>query len=142
MPTIERIADVEHLVGQEVFVSDWTEVTQARIDNTRRLHRAGVTILAGSDPQAGVFPGPGLHAELAALAESGLAPIEVLRATTLYAARFLEQTRDPSFGVVSPGKQAYLVLIEGNPLKEVGALSRIKMVVRRGVVLERVSIGN
>ncbi|UCE30621.1 MAG: MaoC family dehydratase [Burkholderiales bacterium] len=32
MPTIERIADVEHLVGQEVFVSDWTEVTQARID--------------------------------------------------------------------------------------------------------------
>jgi imidazolonepropionase-like amidohydrolase len=111
-------------------------------DNVGRLHGAGVVILAGSDNQAGIFPGPGLHDELAALADSGLAPIEVLRATTLYAARFLEQTRDPSFGIVAEGKQADLVLLDGNPLEDVGALSRIRSVMRNGVVLERMPVAN
>src|SRR5207253_10407430 len=52
-------------------------------DNVRRLHEAGVTILAGSDMQAGVFPGAGLHRELHLLAESGLTPAQAIRAATL-----------------------------------------------------------
>jgi imidazolonepropionase-like amidohydrolase len=54
-----------------------------RAENIRRLHAAGVEIFAGSDTQSGVFPGPGLHRELANLARAGLSPIEVIRAVLL-----------------------------------------------------------
>ena len=106
-------------------------------DNVRRLHRAGVTILAGSDMQSGVFPGAGLHRELAYLHESGLSNVEVIRAATLDAARFLEARDDPSFGLVAVGKRADLLLVDGDPREDLNHLGRIRAVVVRGVPVER-----
>jgi len=105
--------------------ADWYE-------NVRRLHEAGVTILAGSDMQAGVFPGAGLHRELDHLHHAGLSTIEVIRAATLYPARFLEGTEDPAFGVLEAGKRADLLLVDGDPLTDLGALGRIRAVVVGG----------
>jgi imidazolonepropionase-like amidohydrolase len=105
--------------------ADWYE-------NVRRLHEGGVVILAGSDMQAGVFPGAGLHRELNHLHRAGLSAIEVVRAATLYPARFLEQTEDPAFGVLAAGKRADLLLVDGDPLADLGALERIRTVVVGG----------
>ena len=110
-------------------------------DNVRRLHEAGVTILAGSDMQAGVFPGAGLHRELHLLAESGLTPAQAIRAATLDAARFLADGKEPDFGVVAEGKRADLLLVDGDPTQNLDALARIRAVVKGGVVLERRAIG-
>ncbi len=104
---------------------DWYE-------NARRLHAAGVVILAGSDMQAGVFPGAGLHRELRHLESAGLSPIEVIRAATLHSARFLEASDDPAFGLIAVGKRADLLLVDGDPLADLGALERIRAVVVRG----------
>jgi imidazolonepropionase-like amidohydrolase len=109
-------------------------------DNVRRLRAAGVTILAGSDPQTGVFPGPGLHRELALLTEAGLSPADAIRAATIDAARFLADGKEPDFGIVAEGKRADLLLVEGDPTASVEALSRIRAVVLDGVVLERLPI--
>lgn len=109
-------------------------------DNVRRLHQAGVTILAGSDTQMGVFPGPGLHRELHLLTEAGLTPAETIRAATLDAARFLDETDDPDFGVIAPGKRADLLLVDGDPTADLGALSRIRAVLKNGVPLKREAI--
>jgi imidazolonepropionase-like amidohydrolase len=106
-------------------------------DNVRRLHEAGVTILAGSDMQSGVFPGPGLHRELAHLHESGLSNVEAIRAATVDAARFLEGRDDPSFGLVAVGKRADLVLVDRDPRDDLGNLARIRAVLVRGVPVER-----
>ena len=106
-------------------------------DNVRRLHAAGVTILAGSDMQSGIFPGAGLHRELHHLSQAGLRPLEVIQATTVNAARFLAADDDPPFGVVAPGKRADLVLVEGDPLEELDALERIRAVIVRGIPVER-----
>ena len=73
-------------------------------DNVRRLRGAGVTILAGSDAQTGVFPGPALHRELALLTEAGLAPADAIRAATIDSARFLANGREPEIGTVAEGK--------------------------------------
>jgi imidazolonepropionase-like amidohydrolase len=105
-----------------------------------KLHEAGVTILAGSDTQPGVFPGASLHRELALLAEAGLSPLEVVRAATLYPARFLTQSEDPPFGVVRVGKQADLVLVNGNPLERIAAISDLRAVILDGVPLERIPV--
>ncbi len=106
-------------------------------DNVRRLHRAGVTILAGSDMQAGVFPGAGLHRELDLLVEAGLSPAEALRAATLDPARYLSQREDPPFGLVAEGKIADLLLVEGDPTQGLQALSRIRAVIKGGLPMQR-----
>lgn len=103
----------------------------------RRMRAKGVTILAGSDAQSGVFPGAGLHREFALLVESGMTPAEVVRAATWDAARFLEASEDPSFGVVAAGKRADLLLVEGDPTADVANLARIRVVMKRGVALDR-----
>ncbi|HVM96994.1 MAG TPA: amidohydrolase family protein [Candidatus Acidoferrales bacterium] len=111
-------------------------------DNVRRLHAAGVVMLAGSDMQTGVFPGAGLHRELGYLKEAGLSEIEVIRAATIDAARFLEAKDDPDFGIVAPGKRADLLLVDGNPLDDLGNLDHIRAVMVRGMPVERVALTN
>jgi imidazolonepropionase-like amidohydrolase len=110
---------------------------EARCENVRRVHAAGITVLAGSDAQSGVFPGPGLHRELALLVRCGLTPAEALRAATGDAARFIADDPDPHFGVIAEGKVADLVLVEGDPTTDIGATERIREVFRHGIRLER-----
>lgn len=110
-------------------------------DNVRRLHTAGVTILAGSDVQTGVFPGAGLHRELHLLAESGLTPAQAIRAATSDAARFIAGAAEPDRGLVAPGKRADLLLVDGDPTTDLDALARIRAVILGGVVLERIPVG-
>jgi hypothetical protein len=114
----------------------WTERPSWR-ENVRRLRAAGVTILAGSDAQTGVFPGPGLHRELALLTEAGMTPAEAIRSATLDPARFIANGREPDFGVVAEGKIADLLLVDGDPTRDLAALAKIRAVVKEGVVLER-----
>lgn len=112
----------------------------ARIENVRRLHEAGVTILAGSDAQSGVFPGSSLHRELHHFVRAGFTPIEAIRAATLDAARFLTMGAEPDFGAIAVGKRADLLLVEGDPSTDLGALSNIKEVFIDAVPVERTSI--
>jgi imidazolonepropionase-like amidohydrolase len=121
---------LEHLRGER---ESWR-------DNVRRLRAAGVTILAGSDTQSGVFPGAGLHRELHLLAEAGLSPAEAIRAATLDAARFLSDGAPPEFGVVAEGKRADLLLVDGDPTRDLRVLERIRAVLKGGVPLERRAI--
>jgi imidazolonepropionase-like amidohydrolase len=114
---------------------------QSWMDNTARLREAGVVMFAGSDTQPGVFPGAGLHRELHLLAEAGLPPIEILRAATLYPARFLTQSQEPSFGRIVPGAAADLVLLNGDPLVDLDAVDDIRAVIHKGVLLERRAVG-
>ncbi|MEM7411545.1 MAG: amidohydrolase family protein [Myxococcota bacterium] len=147
--TAERLASFYPIPAefQAGALDSWQELNleayqqRVRVDNVRRLHRAGVTILAGSDTQSGVFPGAGLHRELAHLVEAGLTPTEAIRAATLGPAQFLEDTDAPSFGNVAVGQRADLVLVAGDPTTDIGAVSRIREVIQAGRLLERVAVG-
>ena len=110
-------------------------------DNVRRLRAAGVTILAGSDAQSGVFPGAGLHRELALLVESGLTPAEAIRAATLDSARWLADGKEPEIGSVAKGKIADLLLVEGDPTADLAKLAEIRAVLKGGVPIQRIPIG-
>lgn len=126
--------------SQEMFrpyIESLRSMRPAWRENVRRLRAAGVTILAGSDTQMGVFPGAGLHRELQLLTEAGLTPAEAIRAATLDAARYLANGKEPDFGRVAAGQRADLLLVEGDPTADLNALSRIRAVIRNGVMLER-----
>jgi imidazolonepropionase-like amidohydrolase len=127
-------------------LTSWQEMNTAavpdRTENVQRLHAAGVEIFAGSDTQSGVFPGPGLHRELANLARAGLTPIEVIRAATVGPARFLAKSDAPDWGNVAVGQRADLLLVEGDPTGDVRALSKIRAVLLNGVPIRRTPVVN
>ena len=116
------------------------ETREVRLDNVRRLHEAGMTILAGSDTQSRVFPGPALHRELQTLVDAGLTPAEAIRAATLDPARWLTREDDPNFGSVAEGKRADLLLVDGDPTEDISALQAIRAVVLHGIPIERTSV--
>ncbi len=104
---------------------------EKRVALVGALYRAGVGVLPGTDaPLRNSPPGFGLHRELALLARAGLTPFEVLRAATIDGARFLGLS--DSLGRIAPGQLADLVLLEANPLEEVGNLQRVAAVLING----------
>ncbi len=118
-----------------------TSETEMRAMNRERelvgmMDRAGVPLLAGSDtPNPYAFPGFGLHDELSLFVESGLSPLNALRAATIRAAEFLGMA--DSIGTVTVGKLADLVLLEGNPLTDIENVRRIRGVMLSGVYYNR-----
>jgi len=93
---------------------------------------AGVRIIAGTDgPGIGsLLPGFGLHRELELLVESGLSPLQALRAATLTAAEALG--KDDRLGTLEPGKLGDMVVLDADPLQEIQNLRKIHLVVRGG----------
>jgi imidazolonepropionase-like amidohydrolase len=100
------------------------------------LNRAGVGILVGTDfGNPFIFPGTSVHAEMEALVEAGLTPLEALQAATINPARYLGVT--DSLGTVAEGKLADLVLLDGNPLDEITNTQRVHAVMLNGQLLLR-----
>jgi imidazolonepropionase-like amidohydrolase len=110
---------------------------EARCDNVRRLNDAHVTILAGSDAQTGVFPGPGLHREIANLVRCGLSPRTALMSATSSAAMFVSGQDEPDFGLLRVGKRADLIMVNGNPLAHPEVIDDILLVIKDGFVIQR-----
>jgi len=93
------------------------------------LHEAGAGLLLGSDaPQVFNVPGFSLHQELGFLVAAGLTPFEALQTGTTAVARFFGSNT----GVVAVGRDADLVLLDANPLEDIGNTRRIHGVMLRG----------
>lgn len=95
------------------------------------FHKAGARILLGTDMgNPFVIAGFAVHEELANLVASGLSPYEALRAGTSGAAEFMKAGDE--WGSVAVGRRADLVLLEANPLEDVGNAARRVGVMVRG----------
>ena len=89
----------------------------------RELHAAGARLLVGSDsPQLYMTPGYGALREIDALVAAGLRPYVALEAATRNAADYLGRA---DIGTVAVGKRADLVLLDADPLTDVGNLRRV-----------------
>jgi len=98
-------------------------------DSVTALHRAGVTVLVGTDanqtPAAPASPpmGASLHDELALLVQAGLTPAEALRAATSAAADYFDL---PDRGRLVVGLRSDLVLLERDPTSDIDASRSIR----------------
>jgi imidazolonepropionase-like amidohydrolase len=99
------------------------------------LRQAGMSLLAGTDAaNPGTGYGVSLHYELARLVDAGLTPIEALAAaTSVPAESFCLNDR----GRIAPELQADLLLVRGDPTRDISATREIVALWRRGRPFDR-----
>ncbi|MDQ2985646.1 MAG: amidohydrolase family protein [Armatimonadota bacterium] len=101
-----------------------------------RMHAAGVHIVAGTDVyNPYTFPGFSLHDELELFVQAGMTATDALATATINPARFLGEEK--ARGAIKPGMVADLVLLDANPLQNIGNTKRINCVIQRGKLYNR-----
>ena len=95
-----------------------------------RAFKKGITIVAGTDDTAGLT----LSNELALYVQAGIPAPDVLAIATIGAARVMHHEADS--GSIAAGKQADLVLVDGDPTKDIAAVRNTDLVVCRGIVYD------
>src|ERR1022692_3733097 len=113
--------------------SPMTALLRKEMDFEVAFVKAGGLLLAGPDPtgNGGVLPGFGDQREIELLVEAGFTPVEAIQIGTENGAQYLG--RDDKIGTLTPGKQADLVLIKGDPSKRIDEIENVETVFKAGV---------
>ena len=111
----------------------WMKVmTPVAQDNMKRLNEAGKDIVAAGTDQTS---GAALHRELALRVGAGISPADVVVIATRNAARALGKLE--SLGTIEVGKLADLVLLRGDPTRDIQNAKQIETVIKNGQVVDR-----
>jgi imidazolonepropionase-like amidohydrolase len=133
-PGVNKIA--AELAGQVTDVEPPNETSDARekvfqkqVAIVGALHRAGITIVAGTDQ---AVPGHSLHREIELYVQSGFTPMEAIQAATTVPARVMGL--DKELGTIETGKRADLILISGDPLQDIHNTRNVEYVITNGTM--------
>lgn len=103
--------------------------------NLRRLFEAGVPLGVGPDTGVpGAFPGIAVHREMELMVRAGVPAAAVLVAATKIGAEYLGHS---SVGTIERGKRADLLLVHGDPLKDIRETRNIELVMKDGQIIDR-----
>ncbi|MBO9695620.1 MAG: amidohydrolase family protein, partial [Sphingopyxis sp.] len=108
---------------------DYRKSYAKMVELVGRLHKAGVPIVAGTDGW-----GIELIRELEIYRQAGFTPAEAIRSATILPARVVGA--DKRTGSIAVGKEADMVLVDGDPSTDLGALRRVVTVVSDGYVMD------
>jgi cytosine/adenosine deaminase-related metal-dependent hydrolase len=106
----------------------------AMLQLLKALSDAGITIIPGTDALAGYT----LHHELELYVRAGIPPAEVLRMATLTSSLVMGVDKDR--GVIAAGKMADMVLVDGDPAKDIRDTRKITTVIKNGRVYDPAAI--
>jgi hypothetical protein len=137
-PSMAPVADHFPIAVQRGWRNNSTDVSGGKLETYRaswqrmmqlfgRLYAAGVPLVAGTDSLAGFM----LHRELELYVEAGVPPGEAIRIATENGARYAGVLADR--GTVERGKRADLILVDGDPTRDISDIRRIAYVLKDGV---------
>jgi imidazolonepropionase-like amidohydrolase len=133
-PQVRRVMLSGALEAPKDKEAAYREAFPAMLRLLKALHDAGVTIIPGTDALAGYM----LHHELELYARTGIPPAEVLRMATLTPALVMGVNKDR--GIIAAGKLADMLLIDGDPTKNIRDLDKIATVIKAGNVYDPAAI--
>jgi len=112
-----------------------TPSLQLRSQTIAALHKAGVRIVVGTDTRQQMPPGLSTIQEIELLVKAGLSPEAALKAATTVAARHLGLEKE--IGTLATGMSADMLLVRGDPLRNIADLHQVDAVVQRGRIVFR-----
>lgn len=107
----------------------WRASWKVMMDLLRRLHAAGIPLVAGTD----ATPGLALQRELELYVQAGIPAAQALKIATWNGARYSDRLAE--IGSIERGKRADLVLVDGDPVADIRAIRRIALVIKGGQAL-------
>ncbi len=121
---------------QKVYGSDvspWAAALKKEMEFEYAFVKAGGLLLAGLDPTGigGVIAGFGDQREVELLVESGFSPVEAIHIATFNGAQYLGEAE--RIGTITPGKQADLVVIKGDPSQKIDDIENVEIVFKDGI---------
>lgn len=128
-PTIERMVGAGMAVVPTLSVFSGSGLRTA-IENLRSFRAAGGRVIYGTD-LGNEGPVPGIDpSEVRAMSDAGMSGRDIVRAATVESSSWLGLDRT---GVIAPGRVADLVLVDGDPIEEPMALTKVDTVWREGL---------
>jgi len=124
------IAEFSKLGYPDKIIEKERMVGRTQRENFQKAARAGVKLAFGTD--AGVYPHGWNAKQFAHMVKWGLTPTQAIQAATVNAADLLGW--NDRVGVIAPGAFADVIAVDGDPLKDVTELERVKFVMKGGVV--------
>jgi imidazolonepropionase-like amidohydrolase len=150
-----NLTDIERSCGDAKVIASWADLAKipenqlplyARfpprftekavvLANLKRMQEAGAIVAAGTDAgNIGTLHGPSLHREFELMAEAGLTPMQIIVDATRNAARVFSP--NPQIGTIESGKLADLLILDADPLADIGNARQINKVIKGGHVFE------
>jgi hypothetical protein len=105
------------------------KVFQKEVEIVGALHKAGITIVAGTDQ---TVPGYSLYREIELYVQAGFTPMEAIQAATIVPARVMGV--DKELGTVEAGKRADLIILDASPLDSIHNIRTVKFVITNGTM--------
>ena len=113
--------------------SDTANLVRKSMDFERAFSKAGGLLIAGLDPtgNGGIVAGFGDLREVELLVEAGFTPVEAIKIASYNGAKFLGE--DAHIGSIADGKQADLMVVKGDPSKNINDIENVEIVFKDGV---------
>ncbi|HXY11449.1 MAG TPA: amidohydrolase family protein [Terriglobales bacterium] len=113
--------------------TDWVQLFKNDMGLEHEFAQSGGLLIAGPDPTGAgdVVPGFGDQREIELLVQAGFSPVEAIKVATLNGATYLR--RDEQIGSIAAGKNADLVVIKGDPSKQISDVENVEIVFKDGV---------
>ncbi|HEU0040038.1 MAG TPA: amidohydrolase family protein [Verrucomicrobiae bacterium] len=121
------------LISDGAAKSDWPALFKKELEFEHEFAKQGGVLLAGLDPTGygGVIAGFGDQREVELLVEAGFTPLEAIHIATANGAEFLSE--GDKIGTLAAGKQADLVVIDGDPSGNIKDIEKVETVFKDGV---------
>jgi imidazolonepropionase-like amidohydrolase len=124
---------------QQMGFGDLTRFRANFLKNIKGSYDAGVLIAGGTDDvYPGLWPGESMHRELELLVMAGIPKLEAIKICTYNAARILR--REKELGSLQKGLSADILIVEGNPAKNISDSRNVKHVFLHGKQVDRESL--
>ena len=134
--TLESKAESQPLTDQERAELDRARrATEYQMDTFARLRDAGVTMVCGSDSAWGNNPMGGFQHEIDAHVAGGMSPMEAIVSATTDSARSCWM--EDMVGTLESGKQADVLVVDGDPSQDINALWNVADVFHNGGLVDR-----
>jgi imidazolonepropionase-like amidohydrolase len=117
------------VVDYMIESSRW--VMKEKMPRFQKAVRKGVRIAFGTDGGSPINPHENLEVECRCMIEGGMSAMEVISSLTQKAAHLLQM--GDKVGTLEPGKRADIVILEGNPLEDIGQAANVAGVLKDGM---------